>query len=63
MVKNPPANAGNISEVGLIPELGSSPGVGKGYPLHHSCLKNPMNRGALCATVLRVAKSYMTEAT
>jgi len=52
-VKNPPANAG---DTGLIPGSGRSPGEGTGYPLQFSCLKNPMDRGALwrvrhdCAT-------------
>ena len=45
MVKNPPANAGDITDVGLIPELGRSPGEGHGNPLQHSCLENPMDRG------------------
>ena len=43
MVKNLPANAG-VS--GLIPGLGRSSGEGKGNPLQHSCLENPMDRGA-----------------
>ena len=48
-VKNPPANAG---DVGLIPGLGRSPGEGNGNPLQHSCLGNPMDRGAwLWATI------------
>ena len=46
MVKNPPANAGDIREVGSIPELGRSPGGGHGNPLQYSCLENPMDRGA-----------------
>ena len=54
MVKNPPANA---EDMGLIPGLGRSPGVGNGNPLQYSCLTNPMGRGALWATVHRVAKS------
>ena len=37
--------------------LGRSPGEGNGNPLWHSCLKNPMDRGAQQATVQRVAKS------
>ena len=40
MVKNPPANA---LEAGSIPRLGSSPGVGNGYPLQYSFLGNPMD--------------------
>ena len=44
MVKNPPANAG---DVGSVAELGRSPGGGNGNPLQYSCLRNPMNRRAL----------------
>ena len=51
MVKNPPANAGDTRDVGLIPGWGSSPGVGNGNPLQFSCLENPMDRGAWWATV------------
>ena len=54
VVKNPPANAGNV---GSIPELGRSPGEGNGNPLQYSCLGNPMDRGAGWATVHVVAKS------
>ena len=57
MVKNLPANAGDIRDTGLIPESGRSPGVGHGNPLQYSCLENPMDRGAWWATVHRVAKS------
>ena len=45
-VKNPPANAGDIRDVGLIPELGRSPGDGHGNPLQHTCLGNPIDREA-----------------
>ena len=44
--KNPPANAGDVKDVGLIPQLGRSRGGGHGNPPQYSCLKNPMNRGA-----------------
>ena len=54
VVKNPPANAG---DVGLIPGSGRSPGGGNGNPLQYSCLENPMERGAWRATVYGVAKS------
>ena len=53
MVKNPPANAGDM---GSIPELGRSPGEGNGNPLQNSCLGNLMDRGAQKATVLGVSK-------
>ena len=46
MVKYPPANAGDISNTGSIPELRRSPGGGHGNPLQDSCLENPMDRGA-----------------
>ena len=47
-VKNPPANAEDMS---LTPGLGSSPGEGNGNPLPHSCLGNPVDRGVWQATV------------
>ena len=40
VVKNPPANAGNIRDVGSIPGLGTSPGGRRGNPLQYSCLEN-----------------------
>ena len=58
VVKNPPANAGDVRDVGLIPELGRSPGEGHGSPLQDSCLENPMDRGAWQATVHGLAKSW-----
>ena len=54
MVKNPPANSGDLS---LIPGSGRSPEEGNGSLLQYSCLGNPMDRGAWWATVHRVAKS------
>ena len=59
MVKNPPINAGDIREAGSIPGSGGSPGEGNGHPLHHSCLGNPMDRGAWRTTVHGVAKRQM----
>ena len=41
MVKNPPANAGDIRDVGLISGLGRSPGEGNGNSLTYSCLDTP----------------------
>ena len=46
VVKNLPANAGDIRDLGSIPGLGRSPGRGHGNPLQFSCLGNPMDRGA-----------------
>ena len=54
MVKNPSANAGDMS---LIPGLGRSPGEGNGNPLQYSCLENPMDRRAWWSTVHGVGKS------
>ena len=63
MVKNPPAKGGDIRDVGLIPGLGRSPGGGDDNPLQHSCLENPMDRGAWWAAVHRVAELDTTTAT
>ena len=57
VVKNPPANAGDLRDVSLILESGRSPGEGHGNPLQYSCPENPMDRGAWQATVYRIAKS------
>ena len=57
VVKNPPANAGDIRDVGLIPGSRRLPGGGYGNPLQYSCLENPVDRGAWWATVHRVPKS------
>ena len=54
MVKNSPANAG---ELGLIPGLGRSLGEGNGNPLQYSCLENSMDGGAWWTTVHGVTKS------
>ena len=57
VVKNPPANAGDIRDMGSTPGLGRSPGGGQSKPLQYSCLENAMSRGAWWATVHRVTKS------
>ena len=43
VVKNLPANAGDARDMGSIPGLGRSPGVGNSYPLQYSCLENSMD--------------------
>ena len=58
VVKNPPANAGDVRDSGSIPELGRSPGGGPGNPLQCSFLENSMDRGAWQATVHGVTKSW-----
>jgi hypothetical protein len=62
VVKNLPADAGDIRDAGLISVLERSPGGGHGNPLQYFCLENPMDRGAWWAAVCRVAEG-MTEAT
>ena len=56
MVKNLSANSGDTGDVGLIPELGRSPGGGNGSPLQCSCLGNTMDTGNWWATVHGVTK-------
>ena len=53
VVKNPPANAGEVRDMGSITESGISPGGGHGNPFQYSCLENPMDRGAWWAPVHR----------
>ena len=53
MVKNSPANAGDM---GSIPGLGITPGGGNGNPLQYSYLENPTDRGAWWATVHGIVK-------
>ena len=55
MLKNPPANAGDAGDVGLILGSGTFPGGGNGNPLQYSCLENPMDGGAWRATLHGVA--------
>ena len=58
MVKNLPANTGDVRVGGSILELRRSLGGGYGNPLQYSCLENPIDRGAWWATVHGVAKSW-----
>ena len=57
VVKNLPANAGDIRDSGLIPGSGKSPGEGHGNPLQCSCLENPRDGGAWWAAICGVAQS------
>ena len=45
VVKNPPANAGDLRHLGLIPGLERFPGGGHGNSLQYSCLEHPADRG------------------
>ena len=63
MVKNLPANAGDIKDVGSVSGSGRSPGGGHGNTLQYSCLENPMDRGAWWATGHVVPQLEITETT
>ena len=64
VVKNTPANAGDVRDTGSIPGLGRSPEVGHGNPPQGSCLENPMDRGAWWTIIPRLSKeSDKTEET
>ena len=52
--KEPPVNAGDLRDSGLIPGSGRSPGGSHGNSLQYSCLENPMDRGVWQARVHRV---------
>ena len=56
VVKNPPANAGDIRDAGSVPGLGRSLGLGNGNPPQYSCLDNPMDIAAWLGIVHSVAK-------
>ena len=56
VIKNPPASAGDVRDLGLVPGLGRSPGEGNGNPLQYFCLENPMDRGTWWTTVHGVTK-------
>ena len=66
VVKNPPANAGDIRDTDSIPGSGRSPGGGHSNPLQYSCLDKPMDRGVRQAMVHKESghkESGTTEAT
>ena len=59
MVKNPPANAGDVRDSGLIPGSGGSPGGGHGNPLQYPRLESPRDREAWWAAAHRVTTSWI----
>ena len=61
VVRNLPANAGDLRDSGLIPGWGRSLGEGHGNPFQYSCLENPMDRQAWQATIHGDAESDMSE--
>ena len=60
MVKNLPANAGDVRDTDSIPGWGGSPGEGNGNPLQCSCLGNAMDRGVLRTAVHGVGKTQLS---
>ena len=63
MVKNLPANTGDIRDTGSIPGSGRSPGRGHGNLLQYSSLEDPMNRGGWWTTVYSHEESDTAKAT
>ena len=61
VVKNPPVNAGDGRDMGLIPGSGRPAGGGNDYLLQYSCLENSIDRGAWWATVHGATNSDTTE--
>ena len=59
VVRNLPANVGDVRDPGSVSGLERSPGGEHGNPLQYSCLENPMDRGAWQALVHRVEKSWI----
>ena len=58
VVKNLPANAGEVRDTSSVPGLGKSPRGGNGNPFQYSCLENPLDRGVWCVAVHGVTKSW-----
>ena len=63
VVRNLPANVGDLRDMSLIPKLGRFSGGGHGNPRQYSCLENLMDRGAWWVTAHRVTESDTNEAT
>ena len=61
MVKNPPANIGDLRDTGVISGLGRTPGGGNGNLLQYSCLENSMDREVWWAAVHRPTKMLDTD--
>ena len=57
MVKNLPANAGDVRDMGSVPVWERSPGEGCGDSHQYSFLENRVDRGACRATVREVTKN------
>ena len=48
---------GKESDLGWIPGLGRSPGVGHGNPLQYSCLENSHGQRSLAAAIHGISKN------
>ena len=59
VVKNPPANAGDWRDEGLIPGSGRSLGGGNGNLLQYSWVINPMDREVWLASVHEAVESTL----
>ena len=57
VVRNLPANAGDIRDEGSTPGSGRPPRGGNGNPFQYSCLEHPMDRVAWQSTVYGVAQT------
>ena len=58
VVRNLPANVGDVRDPGSVSGLERSPGGEHGNSLQYSCLGNPMDREAWRTTVHGVANSW-----
>ena len=63
MVRNLPANEGDLRDGSSIPGSGRSPGEGNGNPLQYSCLENPMDGGARKAQSMRLQRDGYDQTT
>ena len=64
VIKNMPANAGDVRDVDLIPGSGRSPGRGHGNLFQYSCLENPHRQRSLVGySPQGCRESNMTERT
>ena len=59
VVKNSPANEGDVTDEVSVPGSGRSPGEGHGNPFEYLCLEDAIDRGAWWATVYGVTKSQI----
>ena len=51
----------NVGDLGLIPELGRSPGGGQGNPLQYSCLENPHGQRSLAGYIIHGVEKSQTQ--